>query len=287
MEIILLVFIAIALMWIFRPKKNKTQNFDPLPEEDKKYLLKKVEYYRELNDDERKLFDQRIQAFLFKVKVSGVNVDVDHHDELLVAASGIIPVFAFPHWEYPSLTEVLLYPDLFNEQYKTGQSDSLISGMVGNGPMTGKVIFSKPALHLGYSNANDKKNVGIHEFVHLIDMADGVIDGVPEVIADKLDTEEWLELMQEKMDDIHAGNSDVNAYGGTDKKEFLPVIVEYFFERPRLLKKKHPKVYDYLNKVFIEGLAEKYKGQGNFKEPGRNDKCLCGSGKKYKHCCGR
>ena len=126
-------------------------------------------------------------------------VDVDHHDELLVAASGIIPVFAFPHWEYPSLTEVLLYPDLFNEQYKTGQSDSLISGMVGNGPMTGKVIFSKPALHLGYSNANDKKNVGIHEFVHLIDMADGVIDGVPEVIADKLDTEEWLELMQEKI----------------------------------------------------------------------------------------
>ena len=23
------------------------------------------------------------------------------------------------------------------------------------------------------------------------------------------------------------------------------------------------------------------------KEPGRNDPCPCGSGKKYKHCCGR
>ena len=39
-------------------------------------------------------------------------------------------------------------------------------------------------------------------------------------------------------------------------------------------------------------LENENKKNENFKEVaskkiGRNEKCLCGSGKKYKHCCGR
>jgi len=52
--------------------------------------------------------------------------------------------------------------------------------MVGNGPLHGKMALSKPHLHLGFKNSRDKHNVGIHEFVHLIDMADGNCDGFPE-----------------------------------------------------------------------------------------------------------
>ena len=47
--------------------------------------------------------------------------------------------------------------------------------------MNGIMILSKPDLLHGFRNARDRHNVGIHEFAHLVDKADGVIDGVPAV----------------------------------------------------------------------------------------------------------
>lgn len=287
MEIIVIIAVIGLLYLAFRKKKVKKVDFGPFPVEWKTYLHSKVEFYRELGDDEKVLFEKRIQKFIYYKKVTGIDVEVNENDKLLVAASAIIPVFAFPEWEYPSLREVLLYPASFNEKFVCGQSDSLISGMVGTGYMEGKMILSKPALHHGFSNANDKKNVGIHEFVHLVDKADGVVDGIPEALINKEFALPWLELVRQKMEKIHELDSDINPYGGTDKREFFSVISEYFFERPKLLKSKHPELYNQLNKIFTTDLAKKYKGLKKAGMPGRNDKCPCDSGKKYKHCCGK
>lgn len=287
MEIIAVILIAALLVFLLKNKTKKPKAYGPIPESWKAYLKKKVEFYCELDPDEQILFENRLQYFLHSIRISGVDTDVNENDCLLVAASAIIPVFAFPEWQYPSLREVLLYPASFNEQFKTGQEDSLITGMVGTGYMEGKMILSKPALHYGFSNSNDKKNVGIHEFVHLIDKADGVIDGIPEALVNKEFAIPWLELVRQKMKSIHALDSDINPYGGVDKKEFFPVISEYFFERPKLLKIKHPELYSQLNTVFTVDLAKKYKGEKSKSMPGRNEKCPCQSGKKYKHCCGK
>jgi len=46
--------------------------------------------------------------------------------------------------------------------------------------MAGNIVLTRPALILGFTNSRDKQNVGIHEFFHLIDMADGECDGYPE-----------------------------------------------------------------------------------------------------------
>lgn len=287
MEIVVVVLIVGLLYLAFRKKKNIPVDLGPFPTNWKTFLHSKVEFYRELTSDEKVLFEKRVQNFLYRIKVTGIDLEVKEDDKLLVASSAIIPVFAFPHWQYPSLSEVLLYPGAFNEKFVCGQSDSLISGMVGTGYMEGKMILSKPALHHGFSNANDKKNVGIHEFVHLIDKADGVVDGIPEVLVNKEFALPWLELVRQKMEKIHELDSDINPYGGTDKREFFSVISEYFFERPKLLQTKHPKLYEQLNRVFTTDLAKKYKGKSKPGLPGRNDKCPCASGKKFKHCCGR
>ncbi len=42
--------------------------------------------------------------------------------------------------------------------------------------MEGRMILSRDALYHGYSNNTDRKNVGIHEFAHIIDKQDGKID---------------------------------------------------------------------------------------------------------------
>ncbi len=113
--------------------------------------MQKVDFYQQLDVAGKKRFEEDVVRFLSQVKVTGVNTDVDITDRLLVASSAVIPVFGFPDWDYTFLDEVLLYPGLFDEQYEVESKEgSFISGMVGSGAMEGKMILSKPSLHLGF-----------------------------------------------------------------------------------------------------------------------------------------
>ena len=59
------------------------------------------------------------------------------------------------------------------------------------------------------------------------------------------------------MEEINNNKSDIRNYGGTSKTEFFAVASEYFFERPDLLKRKHPDLHEMLEKCFRQ--APKYK----------------------------
>ena len=147
------------------------------------------------------------------------------------------------------------------------------------------MILSKPSLHNGFRNETDKKNTAIHEFVHLIDKLDGNVDGIPELLMEKQYVIPWLDLIRKKIEQIQAGKSDINPYGATKESEFFAVISEYFFERPKLLKRKHPELYKYLVEIFDQKMIDKTKKTRQVKI-GRNSPCICGSGIKYKKCCG-
>ncbi|HEY8396330.1 MAG TPA: zinc-dependent peptidase, partial [Flavihumibacter sp.] len=60
----------------------------------------------------------------------------------------------------------------------------------------------------------------------------------------------WLDLIHRKMQEIREDESDINPYGATSQTEFFAVAAEYFFERPDLLKTKHPKLYRMMEKIF-------------------------------------
>ena len=57
--------------------------------------------------------------------------------------------------------------------------------------------------------------------------------------------------MHQKMEEINNDKSDIRNYGGTSQIEFLAVAGEYFFERPKLLKRKHPELYEMLENCFV------------------------------------
>ena len=42
----------------------------------------------------------------------------------------------------------------------------------------------------------------------------------------------------------------MNWAGGTNEAEFFSVVSEYFFEAPAKMKRKHPKLYDILKKIY-------------------------------------
>ncbi len=173
-------------------------------------LAQKINYYNHLTQEEKIQFEYRVHEFLLNCKVTGVDVEVDITDKLLVASSAIIPIFKISNWRYSNLNEVLLYPDMFNEKLETSGEDRSILGMVGSGYMEGKMILSKQALHHGFSNASDKKNTAIHEFVHLIDKLDGSTDGVPSLLLENQYAIPWFDLINNKIEEIYAEKSDIN-----------------------------------------------------------------------------
>lgn len=246
------------------------------------FLLSHVAFYQRLDEPQRHEFEHRCQLFLATTAVEGgVDVEVTDEDRLLVAASAVIPVWGFPGWHYFNVRAVFLLPAAFNPEFQCGAPDSRITGMVGTGPMAGKVALSKPDLHAGFANQKDKHNVGIHEFVHLVDMADGALDGFPERLENYRTSDAWFSLVQQKIGEMEQNKTGIPEYGATNQAEFFAVASEYFFERPQLLKKKHPQLYGYLSDFYQQNLADLRRDAA----PHKNSPCPCGSGKKYKRCC--
>jgi len=248
-------------------------------------LTENVICYNNLSAEEKKRFEYKVQEFILNCRITGIKTEVDEIDKVLIAASAVIPIFEFPDWKYLNLDEVLLYPSSFDTDFSISEGKNVL-GMVGSGYMEGKMILSKQSLRNGFRNETDKKNTAIHEFVHLIDKSDGVIDGVPELLLSKQYAIPWIDLIKQEIDKIYDGKSDINPYGATNKSEFFAVISEYFFERPRLLQSKHPELYEMLEMIFRTDGVSRFKIRKR-RVVGRNSPCPCGSGKKFKHCCGK
>jgi len=254
---------------------------EPLNEEMRTFLFQNVSFYASLDDAEKPLFERRIGLFLQTTKIIGHDVEVTEQDRMLVAAAAIILVWRFPDWYYVNLHTVSLVSGSFNEHSQFGQADSNIQGMVGTGAMHGQMILSKPALHYGFSNERDKKNVALHEFSHLLDVVDGGLDGFPERLSDYVHAVPWMELVRKEITKIHNKKSNIRDYGGTNPLEFFAVATEYFFERPSMLCRKHPEVYEALKLFYKQDVAAIKKQI----KPRKKAPCPCGSGKRYKRCC--
>ena len=244
----ILVLIAGWLGWRYWQRKER--DAQPLPAAYPRLLQEHVAYYQSLSDEKKRLFEERVNRFLHDVRIEGVETTVDDVDKVLVASSAIIPIFGFDDWYYP-LTNVLLYEGNFNKDYQTTGEGRNILGMVGEGgALQSTMVLSKPALHEGFANENSKGNTGIHEFVHLLDKADGATDGLPEHLLAHDHIKPWLHLIHRKINEIKANQSDINPYGITNEAEFFAVVSEYFFKRPDLLQEKHPELFARLEEIF-------------------------------------
>ncbi|RIJ41419.1 zinc-dependent peptidase [Pontibacter oryzae] len=292
------VFVAGICLFFYRWATRKTRARKQIikkdfPVEWRKILEDRVGFYHTLqSEEEKRRFEKMLQLFLSEKRITGIDVEVDDLTKILVASSAIIPIFGFRDWEYHNLGEVLVFPGSIKKyKNKDNQAVSEVLGRVNPFQNDHYVTLSKPALERGFNDMADRKNVGIHEFAHMLDQADGEIDGTPETyLPDEL-VEPWRELMYREIKKIEKGTSDIDSYGATSEAEFFAVVTEYFFEKPDQLAEKHPKLYALLTRVFDQNPKKRFRI--NFKKLlnpygkrlGRNEPCPCGSGKKYKQCC--
>ena len=262
-------------------------------------LSEKVAFYLALDEAEKTRFERLVQVFLADTRITGVQTEVDDATRLLVAASALIPIFGFPDWEYRNLGEVLIVPDAWQLPDDPSKPIAPLAGTL-LGSVQGfqnqhYMRLSKAALEQGFRDGTDRQNVGIHEFAHMLDEADGVIDGVPQAAMPPELLQPWAEVMHREIAAIRAGKSEINPYAGTNEAEFFAVVTEYFFEKPEKLQEHHPELYDLLRQAFHQDVKKRFLGLATDpreflkrlrgrRKFGRNAPCPCGSGKKYKEC---
>jgi len=254
---ILAAALITALYFIFKKRKSKQGTAVTIAGPQRKLLLDHVAFYQHLDQPGRNKFESLITLFLNDVRIEGVGITIAPIDTLLIASSAVIPVFGFDHWRYKNLGSVLLYPDTFNKdfQFEEESGERNIMGMVGTGFMNGQMILSRSALHQGFSVTTDKENTAIHEFVHLLDKADGATDGIPENLMPHQYILPWVKMIHQEISKIEQGKSDINPYAITNEAEFLAVVSEYFFEKPEQFKEKHPDLYQVLSATFLQDPA--------------------------------
>ncbi|MCC2546371.1 zinc-dependent peptidase [Hymenobacter sp. BT175] len=269
------------------------------PEQWRQTLATRVAFYLSLTVEEKKRFEREVQVFLAQTRITGLQTEVDDTTRVLVAASAIIPTFGFRGWEYGNLSEVLIVPDAWREKQdpnkETAPLQGQLLGSVRNFQNQHYMHLSKASLERGFQDSLDRQNVGIHEFAHLLDEADGIIDGVPKLALPPELLQPWAEVMAREIEAIRAGKSEINDYGGTNEAEFFAVVTEYFFEKPEKLQENHPELYQLLTRALRQNPKKRFlrfatdprewlKTLRSRRKFGRNDPCPCGSGKKYKEC---
>lgn len=216
------------------------------PREWRRILEQKIEFYNRLSSSRKTEFEKRVHIFLLNVQIVGIDTEVTHEDRILVASGAVIPIFGFDNWNYANLREVEIHPDKF----VIPNTHKMATGLVGWGAMEGKMMLSRKALHYGFYDQEDQKNVAIHEFIHILDKQDGEMDGVLEKVMNEIDIMPWLHIINMKMKEIDEGSSSIRDYGAANKAEFLAVVSEFFFESPEKMRSEHPALYNALDSFY-------------------------------------
>ncbi|TDS13864.1 hypothetical protein B0I21_104190 [Sphingobacterium paludis] len=254
LPIVSVLIIGMLLIWyVFKYVGNKKYRAKQLPQQGliQSVLQQKVAFFQKLQASAQNEFIERVQYFLATTKISAEKgATITDTDRILVAASATIPLFHFSQWSYENLDEVLIYPGTFNEKYDIEALDRVVLGMVGEGVMNRKMILSLDSLRAGFTDHAANGNTAIHEFVHLIDKADGDIDGVPSYLIPKDLVQPWLREMHKTINAIRHDRSDIRDYAATNEAEFLAVVSEYFFQKPKQLQEDHPELFELLNEMY-------------------------------------
>ncbi len=210
------------------------------------WLEAHLPFYAALDAASRRRFEQDVRFFLDEQTFEAIDgVALTDSLKLAVAAGAALLLHGRPDWELPATRTILFYPDRFDEDYY----DSAYAAFDGMVHAQGPVILSAQAVEEDWMRSGTGHNVVLHELAHLFDFDDAFAEGTPSLM-DPASARAWHELVRREMRRVRLGKSLLRRYAATNPAEFFAVAVENFFDRPDLLKQRHPSLFDALAAFF-------------------------------------
>jgi len=215
--------------------------------------------YSRLSPAERRRLRGHIQVFLASKQFIGCGgLQVTEEMKLIIAAIGCLLLLNERGKYFPKLHSILVYPStyLVNETTSTGKYivEERRVARLGESWTNDQVVLSWEQVKRDTRNWQDGHNVVLHEFAHQLDQEDGRAEGVP-ILQRNSDYLIWAQVMTEEYqqlcNDVERGVKTVmDSYGATNPAEFFAVATETFFEKPHQLLKKHPALYEQLQRYY-------------------------------------
>ena len=202
--------------------------------------------------------------FLAAKEFSGAHgLQVDDAMAVAIAAQACLPVLELGLAWYDDFVGIVVHADGAIAQREFTDDDGVVhqyeEELSGEAMHGGPVMLSWRDVAESGESAEFGYNVVIHEFAHVLDMRDGLADGVPP-LADRAAREAWLQVLEAEYAAFCAcvdADQDtlLDPYAAEAIEEFFAVACEVFFVAPRDLLSEHPPLYDLLRDFFRQDPA--------------------------------
>jgi Mlc titration factor MtfA (ptsG expression regulator) len=226
--------------------------------------LERFPFLVRLDSDDLAELRRLASLFLDEKQFTGVGgFTVSDDIALAVAAQACLPVLKLGLDRYSRFVGIVMHADevvarreVTDEDGVVHHYDEVISGEAMEG---GPVMLSWADVHGGGESGGWAYNVVIHEFAHVLDMGDGVADGVP-LLPSGAAREQWLAVLMPEYDRfserVVCGHDTVlDPYGANGPDEFFAVASEAFFVAPTGLKEEQPALYRLLSSYYRQDPA--------------------------------
>ena len=185
---------------------------------------------------------------------------------LAVAAQACLPVLRLGLARYDGFVGIVLHPDQVVAKRSTTDEDGIVHEydevLSGEAREGGPVMLSWRDVRGAGRSAAEGYNVVIHEFAHVLDMADGAADGVP-LLPAEIGRAEWLKTLHadyeafcKRVDRGEGDDTALDPYGANGVEEFFAVASEAFFVAPHAMRAEHPALYRLFTRFYRQDPAD-------------------------------
>jgi Mlc titration factor MtfA (ptsG expression regulator) len=221
-------------------------------------------------DDELAELRRLTSLFLDRKEFAGAQgFAVTDEIALAVSVQACLPVLRLDLSLYDSFVGIVLHAGQVVAAREHADDAGVVHAydevLAGEAMEGGPVMLSWADVQEGGATAEDEGaayNVVIHEFAHVIDMADGRADGIPP-LPDARAIATWHATLMREFDAFSertvCGHATVvDPYGAQSPEEFFAVASEAFFVAPQALKEEQPALYRLLSSYYRQDPAAAY-----------------------------
>ncbi|MEL6812882.1 MAG: zinc-dependent peptidase [Bacteroidota bacterium] len=207
-------------------------------------LEKEFAFYPRLSRKEKRQFHHRMAVFISEKKFVGrEGLEITERIKVLIAAVGCMLSFGRRNYEYGLIDYILVYP----EEFYSTMNDAHHKGEFN--PREKALVLSWKDFEIGYQITNDNRNLGIHEFMHAMQLEARKSRDPDSTRFAKQFQNILRRLTHQEVKDKLDETQYFRAYAFTNQYEFMAVLAEYFIESPKDFKKHFPQLYIYTQKL--------------------------------------
>src|SRR5205809_7686376 len=255
---------------LLKERRRRRLRSRPFPKKWLTLIQRHVVFFHRLSASDRAELLGHVQVFLAEKHFEGCGgFAITDEVRVTIAAQACLLLLHRRTDYFRGLLTILVYPLTYmvEEKRQVGEhvwEEGTVSRLGETGRRMGSLVLAWGAVKHGAADPSDAKNVVLHEFAHQLDYENHAADGVP-ALATSEEQSAWSEVMNSEFASLRAADESgiptlLDTYGATDPTECFAVSVEAFFEQPRALRARHPRLYaelrSYFNQNPIEYFAE-------------------------------